>query len=72
MNEIINGYIARDKNDRLYLYSNKPLKGSSRWCGNIIKELDKSTFENITFNDKNPTRVELKINIKLPSTGEQK
>ena len=68
MNEIIvNGYIARDKDNKLYLYSNKPFKAMNIWVGNEIAELDENNFKNIKCDDKLPTKVELKININLYS-----
>ena len=31
--EVINGYVARDKNGFLYLYIEKPYKDEGRWMG---------------------------------------
>lgn len=71
MNEItINGWIARDENNLLYLYSNEPFKAIDMWVGNEITELSEYKFPNVKFEDETPTQVKLKININLPSTGE--
>lgn len=67
---IVKGWIARDKNNRLYLYSREPLKDLDYWVGSVIIELSEYKFPNIKFEDESPTEVELKININLPSTGE--
>ena len=73
MNEIIiNGWIARDKDNKLYLFSGSPYKTIDVWIGTVITELDENSFKNIKYSDKSSTKVELKININLPSTGEQK
>lgn len=70
MNElVIKGWIARDENNRLYLYSNEPFKAIDMWVGNEITELDEYKFPTITFKDETPTQVELKININFPLQG---
>lgn len=61
-------WIARDKNNKLYLYRDKPFKNDTIFscqCNNIRHwdeyfELDESLFTEITF-ENSPKEVELKL-----------
>lgn len=62
-------WIARDKNNKLYLYREKPFKGDAIFscqCYNNAKswdeyfELDESLFPEVTF-ENSPKEVELKL-----------
>lgn len=59
--EIINGYVARDKNGILYAYSNIPYKEENRWIGYCFMRIKSSMFPFIKWTDKDPTPVEITI-----------
>jgi len=61
-------WIARDRNERLYTYSNKPTKRHHDWEGvnaSLIRDI-KGEFEEIKWEDEEPTKVSLvKVDDKL-------
>jgi hypothetical protein len=60
---VINGYVARDKDGLLYLYIEKPYKGEERWMGYGFMRIKKSLFPFIKWTDKEPTHVNITIEI---------
>lgn len=56
-------YIARDKDGDLYLYKKQPVKYSESWqpskTSNDWIKLDSSLFPEVTWEDEEPTEVEL-------------
>lgn len=67
-NKII-GWLARDADDRLFLYETDPYKSSRRekWYEDTEYKaprlLDSNLFPEVKWEDKKPTKVELTINI---------
>ncbi len=62
----INGWVARDENGSLYLYSDEPWKGPLGWKVDIdvwIEPLDSTKFPNVKWEDEEPTQVTLTIQI---------
>lgn len=57
-------YIARDKDDSLWLFSSKPNKYQSHWdlnvVGDIVK-LEPALYPSVKWDDKEPTEVEIVI-----------
>lgn len=68
MDRMMKFYIARDKDNRLYLYRDKPFKGDAIFicqCNNTKHwseyfELDESLFPEVTW-ENSPQEVELKL-----------
>lgn len=59
-------WIARDRAGALYLYRVKPIKGISFWDSSCdANELDRDSFPEVKWEDKEPTEVELKIKKKV-------
>lgn len=60
-------YVARDKNESLYLYEYKPKKNRTIWNDNLgfVEELDSNLFPEVKWEDKEPTEVELVIKKKI-------
>ncbi len=65
------GWIARDEDNGLWFFSIKPYKEYSCWrskscwkSGEDYEELDSELFPEITWEDEEPTEVEIKCTIK--------
>ena len=59
-------WAARDKDGELYLYKDKPLRGSEQWHENPVSitgliELRKESFPEVKWSDDEPTRVKITI-----------
>lgn len=71
MEEKITAWIARDKNNTLRIFLDKPEKGQSNWYNRIYGEFstinefygDLFSLPNVQWEDKEPTKVELTIKI---------
>ena len=63
----MNLYIARDKDESLYLYKYKPEKYNAVWsdCLGFMEKLDSNLFPEVKWEDKEPTEVELVIKKKI-------
>jgi len=60
----IDGWVARDKDDRIYLYKDKPTKYATLYLANSeIFRLPKSSFTNVKWSDEEPTPVKITITI---------
>lgn len=59
-------YIARDKDNKLYLYQDEPMKTDyfGTWQGEAGLVPDSSLFSDISWEDNNPVEVEVTITIK--------
>ena len=56
-------WLARDKNNRIYLFETKPEKGDEYWSyddGDYM-ELDVSSFQEVQWSDEEPTKVKIVI-----------
>lgn len=57
-------WIARDRNDELWIHKEKPVKIYGQWCppGEIeqIRLMDKSFFSEVKWSDKEPRELILK------------
>ena len=56
-------WLARDKNNRIYLFEKKPEKGDEYWSyddGDYM-ELDISSFKEVQWSDEEPTKVKIVI-----------
>lgn len=59
-------YIARDKDESLYLYECKPEKHSTIWhSSGFVEQLDTYWFPEVKWKDEEPTEVELVIKKKI-------
>lgn len=62
-------YVERDKNEDLYLYSDKVIKQDDclicSYPENDIMKIDKNLFPEVKWEDKEPTEVELVIKKKI-------
>lgn len=60
-------YIARDKNESLYLYECKPKKYKTIWneYSSFVEELDSNLFPEVKWEDEEPTEVKLVIKKKI-------
>lgn len=60
-------WVARDKNDKLYVYRNKPIKSVDEWKlsyenGKIhTLSISNELFPSVKWEDKEPTRVVLRL-----------
>lgn len=56
-------YVARDKDESLYLYEYKPKKCRTVWSDYLgfIEKLDSNLFPEVRWPDEEPTEVELVI-----------
>ena len=59
-------WVARDEDGELYLYKDKPLRGSEQWHENPVSitgliELRKESFPEVKWSDDEPTRVKITI-----------
>lgn len=54
---VIQGWVARDIDGEIYLYENKPERGSTEWLGRLSSEFD---LQRVTWSD-DPIEVELII-----------
>lgn len=59
----IAAYVARDKNDGLFLYiKGRPKKDKQIWSANgEYNQIDKSLFPSVKWEDDKPTKVRIKI-----------
>ena len=62
----IEGWLARDEDGELYLYRDKPLRGSEQWHENPVSitgliELRRELFPEIKWSDDEPTKVKITI-----------
>ena len=56
-------WLARDKNNHIYLFEKKPEKDDTYWCyddGDYM-EIDGSLFPEVKWSDAEPTKVKLVI-----------
>ena len=60
MEEKIKAWIARDENGEIYIYTTEPRKLKRQWEA-IDKGFDKKKFQQIKWEDEEPTKVELTI-----------
>ena len=61
--EVKTMWLARDKNNRIYLFETKPEKGDEYWSyddGDYM-ELDVSSFQEVQWSDEEPTKVKILI-----------
>lgn len=60
-------WVARDKNNKLYVYRNKPIKSVDEWklsYGNgkiYMLSISNELFPSVKWEDKEPTRVVLRL-----------
>lgn len=57
-------WVARDKDGCLSLYSEKPSKGNREWGSTYmerVRPLDSSLFPSVKWEDKEPTRVIIRL-----------
>lgn len=61
--EEIEAWVARDKNERLYLYRNKPYKDTEYWTPDDLgyMRLPNKMFSEIKWSNIEPTKVKLII-----------
>ena len=64
--EEMEAWVVRDEDGELYLYRDKPLRGSEQWHENPVLitgliELRREWFPEIKWSDEEPTRVKLTI-----------
>ena len=62
----IEAWLARDEDGMLYLYKDKPLRGSEQWHENPVLitgliELRRELFPEVQWSDDEPTRVKITI-----------
>ena len=62
----LEAWLARDKGGELYLYKDKPFRGSEQWHENPASntgliELRKEWFPEIQWSDEEPTKVSITI-----------
>ena len=62
----IEAWLARDEDGMLYLYKDKPLRGSEQWHENPVLitgliELRRELFPEVQWSDDGPTRVKITI-----------
>ena len=62
----IGAWLARDKDGELYLYKDKPFRGSEQWRENPVLitgliELRKEWFPEVQWSDEEPTKVKITI-----------
>ena len=62
----LEGWVARDEDGELYLYKDKPLRGSEQWHENPVSitgliELTRELFPEIKWSDDEPTKVSITI-----------
>ena len=62
----LEGWVARDYDGELYLYKDKPFRGSEQWHENPVSitgliELRKESFPEIKWSDDEPTKVSITI-----------
>lgn len=62
----LEGWVARDEDGELYLYKDKPLRGSEQWRENPalitgLIELRKELFPEVQWSDDEPTKVKITI-----------
>ena len=62
----IEAWLARDEDEELYMYKDKPLRGSEQWHENPVSitgliELRKESFPEIKWSDDEPTKVSITI-----------
>ena len=62
----IEAWLARDEDGTLFLYKDKPLRGSEQWHENPVSitgliELRRELFPEIKWSDEEPTRVKITI-----------
>ena len=62
MEEKIKAWIARDENGEIYIYTTEPRKLKRQWEV-IDKGFDKNKFQQVKWEDTEPTKVELTIKI---------
>lgn len=63
---VIKGWIARDKNHKIYFYGDEPSKNDSQWVGKIAKvfvRFDDDCFPQVNWEDDKPTACEIVIKI---------
>lgn len=61
-----NAYIARDRSNNLFAYTDKPLKCIDEWEGHLLAQLSADEFPKVKWSDKEPTKVILNIEVTLP------
>ena len=65
MKKTMKGYVARDRDGKLFLFQKKPGKLRNIWVGihitYALSQLPKSFFPHVKWSDKEPTRVTLTI-----------
>ena len=62
----IQAWVARDEDGTLFLYKDKPLRGSEQWHENPVLitgliELRRELFPEIQWSDEEPTKVKITI-----------
>ena len=62
----IEASFARDGEGELYLYKDKPLRGSEQWHENPVSitgliELRKESFPEVQWSDEEPTKIKITI-----------
>ena len=62
----IEAWVARDEDGELYLYRDKPFRGSEQWHENPVSitgliELRRELFPEVQWPDEEPTRVKITI-----------
>ena len=62
----IQAWVARDEDGTLFLYKDKPFRGSEQWHENPVLitgliELRRELFPEIQWSDEEPTRVKITI-----------
>lgn len=57
---VIQGWLARDENNSLYLYEKRPVRDHNEWIEETVIYLDDDLFSDLTWDD-NPIEVEIII-----------
>ena len=63
---VAKGWIARDKNNKIYFYDDKPSKNDSQWLGRIGKvfvRIDDDCFPQVNWEDDESVACEIVIKI---------
>ena len=66
MKSSLKAWVARDENEKLFLYLAKPRKNQSKWLPNIrfeFIELSRESFHEVKWEDEEPTEVSITIKL---------
>ena len=61
MNKMIKYWLARDRDGKLFLYNQRPIRTQTFWIGSAVKICKNDFVDEVKWEDKHPVPVELKI-----------